>query len=82
MTRLVLLAVTVLALSACGGNDTKEVDCEAGLKYQDRSEPPRVVSPEGLDQLDELAEIPIPRADPDAPAMPEGVCNDRPPKIR
>jgi hypothetical protein len=82
MTRLALLAVATLALSACGGNDTKEVDCEKGLKYQDRREPPRVVAPDDLDQLNELAEMPIPRADPNAPEMPEGVCNDQPPLIR
>ena len=82
MTRFLLLAVAALALSACGGNEPKAVDCERGLKYQDRSEPPRVVAPDGLDQLNELSEIPIPRADPDAPQMPEGKCNDQPPLIR
>ena len=82
MTRLLLLTVLALGLSACGGNKTREVDCDRNLKYQDRREPPRVVAPEGLDQLNELSEMPIPRADPNAPEMAEGVCNDQPPMIR
>jgi hypothetical protein len=71
-----------LSLTACGGNDTKEVDCEASFKYQNRVEGRRVVAPEGLDSLNEMAEMPIPRADPNAPKMPPGVCNDMPPMIR
>ena len=35
-----------------------------------------------LDQLNELSETPTPRADPDAPQIPEGKCNDQPPLIR
>ena len=81
MTRIRLLAVAavVAMLAACGGNDTREVDCVANLKYQNRVEGKRVVAPEGLDQLNELAEMPIPRADPNAPQTPPGVCNDEPP---
>ena len=81
MTRIWLLAVAALltSLTACGGNDTKEVDCAANLKYQNRVEGKRVVAPEGLDQLNELAEMPIPRADPNAPQLPSGVCIDEPP---
>jgi hypothetical protein len=83
MTRICLPgALLVLAsLVACGGNDTREVNCEANLKYQNRVEGKRVVAPEGLDQLDELAELRVPRADPNAPATPEGVCIDSPPVI-
>lgn len=84
MTKTRLLAVMALALtiSACGGNDTKKIDCEANLKYQDRVEGKRVVAPEGLDQLNELVEMPIPRADPNAPKTPAGQCQDRPPVIK
>ena len=71
-----------LALSGCGGNDTKEIDCEANLKFQNRVVGKRVVAPEGLDQLNEMAEIPIPKADPSAPKMAPGVCNDVPPMIQ
>lgn len=84
MTKFRLLAALALALTiaACGGNDTKEIDCAANLKYQNRVEGKRVVAPEGLDQLNELAEMPIPRADPDAPKTPAGQCKDRPPIIK
>jgi hypothetical protein len=81
MTRIWLLTVTAIcgSLAACGGNDAREVDCVANLKYQNRVEGTRVVAPEGLDQLNELAEMPIPRADPNAPQLPPGACNDEPP---
>ena len=84
MTKCRLLAVLLSAtlMAACGNNEPREVDCDANLKYQNRVEGRRVVAPEGLDQLDELNELPIPRADPNAPQMPAGVCNDAPPVIR
>ena len=81
----VILPLAVLALSlalgACGGNDTKEVDCEKNLKYQNRAIGKRVVAPEGLDQLDPLKEMPIPPADPNAPQPVPGKCDDMPPII-
>ncbi len=80
-TRLCGVIGTLILLAACSGNDTKEVDCVANLKYQNRVEGKRVVAPEGLDQLNELAEMPIPRADPSAPKTPPGVCIDEPPVI-
>jgi hypothetical protein len=80
-SRLPALLLVAAMVSACGGNEPKEVDCNANLKFQNRVEGKRVVAPEGLDQLNELAEMPIPRADPNAPKLPEGVCNDQPPVI-
>lgn len=84
MTRTQLFAVLFLSasLSACGGNDTKEIDCEDNLRYQNRVVGKRVVAPEDLDQLDEYEEVPVPKADPDAPQMAPGTCNDMPPLIR
>ena len=80
--RLLTALFTALLVSACGGNDTKVIDCEANLVYQDRVEGRRVVAPEPLDQLNSLLEMPIPRADPNAPTAPPGTCNDMPPVIR
>ena len=74
--------VLILSLAACGGNDTKEIDCGASIEFQNRVEGKRVVVPEGLDPLDQMSEMPIPRADPNAPKMPPGVCNDEPPVIQ
>ena len=66
MTKSQLIAVLILgaSLSACSGKDPKPVDCEEGLKYQNREQGKRVVVPEGLDPLNEFAEMPIPKADP------------------
>ena len=83
MTRSRLLAVLIVGatLVACGGNETKEVDCEGGMRFQNRVEGKRVVAPEGLDQLDEFVEMPIPKADPDAAPVVAGKCVDMPPPI-
>ena len=83
MTKGQLLAVLflIVSLSACGGNDTREIDCEDNLRFQDRTVGKRVVAPEGLDHLDEYDEMPIPKADPDAPQMEPGKCDDMPPVI-
>lgn len=78
-----LLAVVLLgaSLAACGGNESKEVDCEKELQFQNREVGKRVVAPEGMDQLDEYMEMPIPKADPDAAPRPGGACADEPPKL-
>jgi len=81
MSRLIAVFALGAAMSACGGNDTKVVDCEEGLQYQNRAEGPRVVVPEGLDPLNEFAEMPIPRADPDAAQPAPGKCADTPPIV-
>jgi len=83
MTKCQILAVLMLgaSLSACGGNKPKEVNCEKALQFQNREVGKRVVAPEGLDQLNEYAEMPIPQADPDAAPHPGGPCADQPPMI-
>ncbi len=82
MSRLCAALVLSASLAACGGNDTKEVDCKTDLKFQNRTVGKRVVAPEGLDQLDEFREMPIPKADPNAPQPAPGTCADMPPVIR
>ena len=81
MSRLIAVLALGAAMSACGGNGTKVVDCDEGLQYQNRVEGQRVVVPEGLDQLNEYAEMPIPRADPDAAQPAPGKCADTPPIV-
>ena len=68
-------------VAACGGDDAIVVECDEGVEYQNRVEGKRVEVPEGLDALDAFAEMPIPRADPNAPKTPEGRCVDMPPPI-
>ena len=82
MSRLFAVVALSAVLAACGGNEPREVDCEAGLKYQNRTAGKRVEAPEGLDQLDEFKEMPIPTAAPEAPLPPAGKCEDMPPAIR
>ncbi len=83
MKRYKLIAILLgsLLLAACGGDDNVVVDCDGGEEYQNRVESKRVEVPEGLDGLDEFAEMPIPRADPSAPKTIEGRCVDMPPPI-
>ena len=84
MTKYQLIAVLILgaSVSACGGKDSLVADCDDGLKYQNREQGSRVVAPEGLDQLNEFAEMPIPKADPDAAQPPAGECADLPPVVK
>jgi len=81
MTKSLLLAALLLgaSLSACGGNKT--VECDNDYRFQNREVGKRVVAPEGLDQLNEYAEMPIPEADPDAAPPQPGKCADMPPMI-
>jgi hypothetical protein len=84
MNKSQLVAVLVMgaAISGCGGNDSVVVvDCDEGLQYQNREVGKRVVAPEGLDQLDEFAEMPIPKADPEAAKPLPGKCVDMPPAV-
>ena len=84
MTNSQLIAVLLLSTSlvACGGNDPLLVDCDEGSQYQNRTAGKRIVVPEGLDPLDEFAEMPIPKADPEAAEPPPGKCVDMPPAVR
>ena len=81
LTRLWAVLSLSTALAACGGNDTKEVNCEVDFKYQNRVVGKRIAAPEGLDQLDEYKEMPIPEAAPEAPKPTPGKCEDMPPVI-
>ena len=83
MNKSQLVAVLILgaAISGCGGKDSVVINCDEGLKYQNREVGKRVVAPEGLDQLDEFAEMPIPKADPAAAEPLPGKCVDMPPAV-
>ena len=79
--RLIAILLGSSLLAACGGDDNIVVECDGGEKYQNRVEGKRVEVPEGLDALNEFAEMPIPRADPNAAKIVEGRCVDMPPPI-
>ncbi len=79
--RLIAIVLGSALFAGCGGDGVIIVDCDGGEEYQNRVEGKRVEVPEGLDSLDAFAEMPIPRADPNAPKTPEGRCVDMPPPI-
>ena len=79
--RLIAILACSTLFAGCGGDDNIVVECDGGEEFQNRVEGKRVVVPEGLDELDAFAEMPIPRADPNAPKTAEGRCVDMPPPI-
>ena len=81
-SRLIAVFLTCASLAACGGNDPKPLDCDEGQQYENRNAGKRVVVPDGLDPLNEFAEMPIPKADPEAPEPAAGKCVDMPPSVR
>ena len=70
----------ILALLALAGLAVT-VDCDGAQYYQRYVDGNRVVAPQGLDPLDEFAEMPIPKADPEAAPPPPGRCLDMPPTV-
>jgi hypothetical protein len=78
--RLVLSGLLLAALSACGG--PKNLTCDEVQTYQLSEQSKRVEAPEGLDELDPLAEMPLPEPSPREARPPGSECFDRPPGIK
>ena len=76
---LLVLLVLLWAVSACGGNEHKS--CDEVRSYQLAAEGKRIESPDDLNDLDSLREMPLPEANP-RPPRPEGSpCLDLPPSV-
>lgn len=73
-----LLIVTIV-LAGCGG--TPDRTCDDVELYQLAAEGKRIETPEDLDSLDELKEIPLPEASPRPPRAEGSPCLDLPPVI-
>lgn len=71
--------LAALLSAACGGQT--DLTCDEVQFYQRAKEGKRVEAPEGLDDLDPLQEMPIPRASAEAARPPGSVCIDRPPQV-
>ncbi len=75
----VCLAVLLCIVGGCGGDDPIDESCDEPQRYQLVVPGKRMQVPEGLDPLDELAEMPIPKAK-DAPVRAPGSrCIELPP---
>lgn len=75
-----IIAVAIAAsIASCGGDDVIDQTCDEVQRYQQVVPAKRVQVPEGLDPLNERAEMPIPKAK-DAPVRPPGSpCIELPP---
>ena len=67
-----------LVLAGCGGDNM--MTCDEG-PYQEAVRAPKVVAPEGLDDLDPLNERPLPQASPQEQVVEEGRCLESPPSV-
>ena len=66
-------------LSGCGGDDVINYRCDEPKLYQEVRPTKRIEVPEGLDPLNRLAEMPIPKPE-NVPERPEGSrCIELPP---
>jgi hypothetical protein len=81
-TRLITAGLSLIVLSTLGacGKDEVRTACDEPQPYQSVVPGKRIVSPEGLDELDQYREMPIPEAK--SPPRPEGSsCIEYPPAI-
>lgn len=77
---LLVSTVMLAGVAACGGTDTQQ-SCDDVRRYQLAEEGPRLSTPDDLDDLEPLREMPLPQANP-RPPRPEGSpCIDLPPSI-
>ena len=80
--RLGFVLAACTGLSACIGDPEINYSCDEPQLYQAITPGRKVESPEGLDPLNEYAEMPIPKAE-DAPVRPPGSrCISLPPSIQ
>jgi len=77
---LLILVVLLWAISACGSSNEFK-SCDDVKRYQLAAEGKRIETPDDLDDLEPLREMPLPKASPRA-ERPEGSpCLDLPPSV-
>lgn len=72
------LVCALFVLAGCG--KSKPLTCDEG-PYQTAVRAPKIQSPEGLDSLNALNEVPLPAASPQEPGPADGPCLEHPPQI-
>jgi hypothetical protein len=77
---LILAAGLLVVLAGCRGD--AELKCDSGGAYLSAVEVPRVKAPEGLDDLDQLKEVPLPDASPREERAEGSGCLESPPDVR
>lgn len=81
IVRLLALAIVTASLAGCGGDGAIDQTCDEPQRYQQIVPGKRVEAPNGLDSLDEFAEMPIPKPQ-NAPQRPPGSrCIELPPAV-
>jgi len=77
--KMAVFVSTLALLSGCGGNEL--MSCDEVRRYQLAAEGKRIETPDDLDDLEPLREMPLPKASP-RPERPEGSpCLDLPPSV-
>jgi uncharacterized lipoprotein len=78
-TTLLITLALLSGMTACSGDKARS--CDDVQKYQLAAEGERIETPDDLDDLDPLREMPLPEASP-RPPRPEGSpCIDLPPSV-
>jgi hypothetical protein len=78
LLRLALLGV-LAGLTACGGS--KDLTCNEERVYQRAVPAPRIQTPDDLDDLEPLKEMPLPEASPRAERAADANCLELPPSV-
>jgi hypothetical protein len=73
------LICAAAALPACGGQ--VDQSCDDVEKYQLATPGRRIEPPDDLDKLNELREVPLPKASPRPPRAAGAPCLDLPPSV-
>ncbi len=78
-TNLLVLFALLSFVSACSGDKARS--CDDVQRYQLAVEGERIETPDDLDDLDPLREMPLPEASPRAPRPEGSPCIDLPPSV-
>lgn len=74
-----VIIIPAVILSGCGGDDVINYRCDEAKLYQEVRPTKRIEVPEGLDPLNRLAEMPIPKPE-NVPERPDNSrCIELPP---